>query len=440
MKMDERQRIIREIFQKNGEDWRFPIYKEDWGYYDYAVKKIIRKALTQGELKNLLAEKGYSEAEAEEIIRECELRGIIELKGVGYNSSGDDDTYMTVNEEDLVAEKVDDLIYHIHELRKELEEEIKDYIVDAVFDENDEDEIRLGEVYAEQNRKELSKTKLIQCLKEKGYTDGEAEQLIQRYTQKEEEKTGKWRVEHLFRKPEYKPLKHCRRMRTELDVVNGKLIGRDKWEDYYEITEKEEWLVDEYEDVHFLRIFEEFILGTDKVSFRTIKRIFQEAWEQGKKALTHEELRQRIMEACDVTTAEAEIAIDVALRTFKIRELDQELEEIWRMKRTKELKFFWSGTTNEYPPLTTQDRIFNHLKEIFIEARKQGKETLSHEELVREALKTYQKLKKEHVFTQVREVDRELIETLIEDAESLLFIKTTNENGEKRHSWTGDVE
>ena len=58
---------------------------------------------------------------------------------------------------------------------------------------------------------------------------------------------------------------------------------------------------------------------------------------------------------------------------------------------------------------------------------------------MREALKIYQKLKNEHVFTRVREVDRELIETLIEDAESLLLIKTINKNGEIRHSWTTEI-
>jgi hypothetical protein len=203
------------------------------------------------------------------------------------------------------------------------------------------------------NKKEISKTKLIQQLKEKGYTDEEAEQIIQKYTHKKEE-TTKWDAKKLFHKPKYKPLKHHTRTITKLDIQNEALIAREISEDYYEITEKEEWILKEYSELGHLRVFGDFIFGTDKVPFRTIKKILQKAWNQGKKALTHKELKQKIIDECKVTEKDAEIAIDVTLRTFKITELDPDLEKIWKMEHTNELKYFWSGTTNEYPPHRTE--------------------------------------------------------------------------------------
>ncbi len=433
--MDERGKTVREIFLENGQEWKVPIEREDWRYYDYEEKKVIRKRHKYGKLKNLLIERGYASEEAKEIIYECELRGIIKRVALGSNSGGEDDIYQMANEEDFVEEIVHTLAYHVFYMREQLGEEIKDYIIDAVFDKKDRDEIKLREVFAKQNKKELSETELIRYLKEKGYTDEEAEQLIRKYTQKEEERKI-WRVEDIFRKPEYKPLKHYSRPVAKLDVVNDALITREKNEDFYEITEMEEWLLDEYDEILELRRDRKFIFGTDKVSFRTIKKILQEAWECGKKVLIHEELKQKIIEKCNVTEEAAEIAINMAFRTFKIRELSQTLEEIWGIEHTNELKYFWSGTTNEYPPLTIQDRVSNPLKEIFMKAKKQGKKTLTSDELIQEALKTYQKLKEERELTLIREVDREFIEALIEDAEALLRIKTKIENGEKRHSWS----
>ena len=435
MGMDERQRIVREIFLKNGKDRKFPIREEDWKYYDYEEEEVIRKELTRGNLKNLLIDKGYTEEEAKEIIRECWLRNILTIMGIGSSPSQEENICLMINEEHLVKDIVKSFEYEVYEMVKDVGEEIKDYIVDAVFDENDEDEIKLREVYAEQNKKELSKTELIQQLQEKGYTNEEAEQLIQKYTNEEVEKTGRWNVEYLFRKPEYKPLNHHKKIKSKLNMQSEELIVSKISEDYYEITIKEEWQLKEYYEILHLR-GRDTIFGTDKVPFIIIKRIFQKAWGQGKKAHTHKELKHKIMEECGVTGEEAEIAIYVAFRTFKITELNQALEKIWKMEHTNELKYFWSGTTNEYPPYTTQDRIFNPIKEIFKEAKKHGKETLTHEELVQEVLKTYRNLQKKHEFDQTRKVNKELAETLIEDAESLLLIETKDQKGrDKTHTW-----
>nr|MDO8079895.1 hypothetical protein [Candidatus Freyarchaeota archaeon] len=53
----------------------------------------------------------------------------------------------------------------------------------------------------------------------------------------------------------------------------------------------------------------------------------------------------------------------------------------------------------------------------------------------REVLKTYQNLKKELRLGLTREVNKEIIETPIEDAETLLLIKTQNQNIKKTYSW-----
>ena len=50
-------------------------------------------------------------------------------------------------------------------------------------------------------------------------------------------------------------------------------------------------------------------------------------------------------------------------------------------------------------------------------------------------LKTYQNLKKELRFGLTQEVNKEIIETLIEDAETLLLIKTQNRDIKKTYSW-----
>lgn len=265
---------------------------------------------------------------------------------------------------------------------------------------------------------------------ERGYTDEEAEQIIDKHTDKKEEKT-KWDVKDIFHKTEYKLLKHYTKTTTKLDTVNGELIPRQKSEEYYEIILRDEWILKEYEQVQILRVFGETIYGTDKVPFRTIKKILQEEWKQGKKAIAHEELKQKIIEECGVTNEEAEIAIEVAHRTLKITKLDQALQEIWKMEHTKESKYYWSGKTNEHPPLTIQDKIFELLKKIFTEKKEQGKEKLTPEELLQEAIKVYQNPQMKHEFNQIREVNRELVETLIEDTETLLLIKTS-QNGEKK--------
>lgn len=107
-----------------------------------------------------------------------------------------------------------------------MDSEVKDYVLDFPFDLNDKDEKKLREVYAEHNRKELSREQLIKGLIERGYTEKQAEKLLEKYTTietPEEEKKNWNEADKLFRRPEYKPLKHYENKRIVKRINKTKI-------------------------------------------------------------------------------------------------------------------------------------------------------------------------------------------------------------------------
>ncbi|MEM3593093.1 MAG: hypothetical protein QXS27_00020 [Candidatus Jordarchaeaceae archaeon] len=54
------------------------------------------------------------------------------------------------------------------------------------------------------------------------------------------------------------------------------------------------------------------------------------------------------------------------------------------------VEYYWSGTTTGYPPLTHQDRILVLITKTLKEAETQGKQTLTHKELIKGAYKNFE--------------------------------------------------
>jgi hypothetical protein len=321
-----------------------------------------------------------------------------------------------------------------------MKSEVKEYVSEYPFDFDDEDEEKLRKVYTENNEKYLNRKQLIKGLMEKGYTEKQAQELIEKYTTKEIEKeTENWwdiyTAENLFRRPDYKLLKYYKIKEITKRIVKGNTDdSTTEIPDCYEIMQIEEWLLKEYEDLINMRIDGFYTFGTKNIPFKTIRKIFREAEKQGRKTLVHSEVKQKIIEECNTTQEETEIAIYGTMRTFKIREADEPSDKE-NQKQPKEAQYYWSGTSSGYPPLTLQDKILNPIKEIFREAEKQGKETLTHEELVQKSLEAYQKYKEESgEITYTKKVNREYVETMIEDAEELLLITAKKENSEIKYS------
>ncbi len=192
----------------------------------------------------------------------------------------------------------------------------------------------------------------------------------------------------------------------------------------------EEWELKEYEDINYLRRSRNYIYGTKKVPFSAIRKILREAEKQGRRTLTQSELTQKIIEECNATEEEAKTAIHGVELTFKIKRLTPTLQKVWNLKPVKGVEYYWSGTTNGYPPFTLQDRVFNPIKRVFTEAEEMGKEVLTREELTQKAFEHYQKYKRSYRSIPLRIIEREFIEQRIDDAEKLLLITVTRENSE----------
>ncbi|MEM3564838.1 MAG: hypothetical protein QXR19_16525 [Candidatus Jordarchaeaceae archaeon] len=170
--MDEVEKLVRRIFTIHGTEWKIPLEEEEEEYYDYEENYITQKLLRHHELRKHIMDEGYTWEQAEKIIDEAELRGIIDLKGIDPNipKSKEMNKYVLANEEYWVENEYD--IMSDIEIEEILHAEPKDYVEDLCFDERDEDEGKLREVYAEYNEKKLSREDLILGLMRKGYTEG----------------------------------------------------------------------------------------------------------------------------------------------------------------------------------------------------------------------------------------------------------------------------
>ncbi|MEM2144281.1 MAG: hypothetical protein QW279_02895 [Candidatus Jordarchaeaceae archaeon] len=98
-----------------------------------------------------------------------------------------------------------------------------------------------------------------------------------------------------------------------------------------------------------------------------------------------------------------------------------------------EVEYYWSGTTSGYPPLTHQDRIFTLITKTLQEAETQGKQTLTHQELIEGAYKHFEDYRWNPKSIVQRELKPELLETIIEDAQQLQIITAHKENGETKY-------
>ena len=437
MRMNEIERMVRTILLTHGETRKIPIDQEDLWCYDYEESYIIQKRMRHKELREHIMEKGCTREQAEEMILDCWVRGVIGRVSVDLDNceSKDKDEYVMANEEYWVEDETDSLGCRV--VDEFMNSEVREYVTEYPFF-DDEDEEKLREVYFEHNEKYLSRNQLIKGLMGKGYTEKRAQEIIEKYTTKEIEKKiedwwDEYKAENLFKRPKYKPLKHHENKRIVKRIVKGNSEDFIITEipDCYEIMQIEEWLLEEYEDLIGMRRDGWHTFGVEKVPLRTIRKIFREAEKQGKETLTQSELKQKIIEECKATEEEVETAIYGVLRTFKIRRAIPP-RETWDIEPAREKEYYWSGTSCKYPPLTLQDKVLNPIKKVFKEVQEQGKEVLTWEELVEKALKAYQKHKEnreEETYTET--VNREYVEMMIEEAEELLLITSEKEqNGE----------
>ncbi|MEX2751852.1 MAG: hypothetical protein Q6366_008170, partial [Candidatus Freyarchaeota archaeon] len=203
--------------------------------------------------------------------------------------------------------------------------------------------------------------------------------------------------------------------------------------DSYEIMQPIEWYSRDYSEVYSLRGWG-YVYGARKVPFRVMRRIFREAEKRGRKTLTESELKREIMRECGVTEEEAEMAIYGADLTFKIRALVSPLWEMWSMEPfAGERRYYWSGTTAGYPPFTYQDRIFTLITRTLLEAEAEGRQALTHGELVSGVYRNYEGYRWKPRAISMRALELEFVETLIEDAEELQIIIAQRENGEIKY-------
>ncbi|MEM3593812.1 MAG: hypothetical protein QXS27_03705 [Candidatus Jordarchaeaceae archaeon] len=440
IEMDETEKLVRRIFILHGRDRKIPL-TWDAEYYDYDENYTVQKLLHHHELRKHIMDEGYTWEQAGKIIDEAELRGIIDLKDIDPDipRSVEMNEYALTNEEYWVEEEYDSMSDFV--IEEILDAEPKEYVDDDYFDREDEDERKLRMVYVEYNEKKLSREELITGLMGKRYTEKEAEQLIDRYTTQEfsdEERRG-WELEdRIFKRPKYKPLKH-----RKDSVIHPREGGKSKIsmmgkpirvKDSYEMMQPIEWYTREYSEVYTLRKGWDYIYRAGKVPFRVIRGIFREAEKRGKKTLTESELKREIMRECSVTEEEAQTAIYGAELTFKIKALLDPLWQMWGVKPfTGEPRYYWSGTTVGYPPFTYQDRIFTLITRTLQEAEAEGRQALTHGELVSGAYKNYEEYRRKPRAIPMRTLEREFVETLIEDAEELQIIIAQRENGEIKY-------
>jgi len=313
--MRETERMVREIFLVHGETEKLPLEeayagKDEDGepifvdIYDYEENYKMRKVLTRSELKKHITEKGHTEEQAEQIIAECEERGVIRCINMGGDR--DKDEYATVNEECWVEEEEDCLRYIVCE--EYMESEVRDYVLEDAFDWDDKDEEKIREVFHEHNTKILTRQQLTQGLVERGYTHQEAQKLIEKYTTKEEKKSpGSWwphLQERQIKKPEYKPLRHHEKKKIFHNKHEYTTIS-----DCLEIMQPEEWLLPEYESLLMLREDQEYIHGTPNIPFKKIRQILRRNEEQRGRSTPHTELKKELMRECGASEDEAEMAI-----------------------------------------------------------------------------------------------------------------------------------
>ena len=422
------ERMVREILLVHGKTDKIPLKKVYAGkdedgeetfldIYDYEEDYKIRKRLCRKKLREHIMRKGYTEKQADEIILDCVVRGVIDRISVEDNR--DMEEFILANEEHWVEMEVSSLWGIVEEY---MNLEVKDYVLEDAFNWDDKDEEKIREVFHEHNTKHLTRQQLTEGLAKKGYTPQEAQKLIENYTtqeRNEEEEPDWWlnTAEYIFKRPEYKPLRH----HEERIIFHGE-YNYTTMPDCLEIMQPEEWLLSEYSNLIHLRYDRWYIHGTQNIPFRKIREILRRNEEQQGRSTPHTELKKELMRECGASEDEAEMAIYAALRTFKIRENTTHVEEDGQ---PEEPEYYWSGTTGIYPPLTLQDRVLNPIKKVFMEAEKQGKTTLTKEELVERALQAYKEYDEKEPFseTYTTKIDTEYTQTMIEEAEELLLIK-----------------
>ncbi|MEX2704050.1 MAG: hypothetical protein Q6352_002130 [Candidatus Freyrarchaeum guaymaensis] len=436
--MDEVEQLVRTIFFTHGSTRKIPLDEEEQWNYDYNEDHIAQRLLYRHELREQIMRKGYTREQAEKMISECWLRGIIdEVSTDPRPCKNDRDRFIMANEEYWVEREGDFLLnYVFDDIRNS---EVRKYVLDYPLHEDDVHEKRIREVYHEHNQKVLSRKTLIRGLLRKGYTWKQAKNLIEKYTAfetSEEEKKNRDEADRIFKRPEYKPLKHHKLYR--IFKSTGRKKGPPGFEeeeftyteipDSFEMMQREEWELEENGEVKLPWNKQETHPRNQKDSIQKNQKNLEGSRKKGRKTLTKKELKQKIIAECNATEEEAEKAIHAAEATFKIRAVTPALQEIWNLEPYEGVEYYWSGTTLEYPPFTLQDRIFNPIKRILTEAEKEGKKWLTRGELVEKAYEYF----KEHKFgyrATPRTITKEFVEDLIEDAEELLLITSKQHNG-----------
>ncbi|MHA1261708.1 MAG: hypothetical protein ACTSSA_06350 [Candidatus Freyarchaeota archaeon] len=106
--MDEVEQLVRTIFFTHGSTRKIPLDEEEQWNYDYNEDHIAQRLLYRHELREQIMRKGYTREQAEKMISECWLRGIIdEVSTDPRPCKNDRDRFIMANEEYWVEREGD---------------------------------------------------------------------------------------------------------------------------------------------------------------------------------------------------------------------------------------------------------------------------------------------------------------------------------------------
>jgi len=357
----------------------------DEGYWSsfYEEDQIIK----------LLKENGYTQKEAEKLLKEHENEVITPyFKPEGYPYFIPRNHYYPKHPITYqIADECDLADYHIHttspQIHKAMNENLKKYILEAPHDPTDKTEKLLRTIYAEREKHFLARHTLLIELIRRGLTPQEAGETVQKY----EKRYVLLRYESYVKTKQYrqtKPEANPPPIRQAFQQAATQNLDEDGWldedtltylltlqnipepqarkiiqttgleaknafkeRDGYEITRIEDLLITwahEIKEAQREQPPEETgnPNATPNVKYRDIREIFKEAYKAGKKTLTRPQIIQKIQEKCKVTPQEAEEAFHTALKNFKIRpELQKNKNKKWEEK-----EYWWGGTSDYHPP------------------------------------------------------------------------------------------
>lgn len=357
------------------------------------IKKGMWKIYSHQELVKKLEEAGYTDKEAEQILKKHTEEVIKpyfeEIEDVDPNNKTTT-SYITTGEDELIEHYYEKLEPKVERRWKM---EAKDYVLQDIVDETDETEHKIREIYTTKNVKKIRETDLLQEMKKIGYSENETQELIKKYAKKhilrpsvDVEKIPAYRYpwglayNHLKIEPKgqekiikeiYDEAKTGRLQKTELieqlakrkytkeqaEQIIKKLEQENSLSNspievehkIYIITHPDVWRYQEYQEYLQMKYYHgEFEVeireanATRNIKFKDIREILQQAEKNGQKYVKHTELVQKLINRLKTTEEEAETAIETAELYFKIETKPNQTKE-------EEKEYWWRGIADDYP-------------------------------------------------------------------------------------------